>query len=104
MDWTFQKTFFSVLGDKVSDISKQDQLNLVLSFVDEFDQVREEFLEIVWYSGETFGEALLNIILSTLTSHGLDLQLMRGQGYDGADTMSGCIRGVTAPFQLWSYT
>ena len=103
MDWIFQKRFFSVLGDKVSDISKQEQLKMVLSFVDEFDQVREELLEIVWYSGETFGEALLNILLPMLTSHELDLQLMRGQGYDGAGTMSGCIRGVTAPFQLWSY-
>ena len=62
--------------------------------------MREEFLEIVWYSGETFGKALLNILLSTLTYHGLDLQLMRGQGYDGAGTMSGCIRGVIASFQL----
>ena len=38
-------------------------------------------------------------ILSTLTIHGLDLQLMRGQGYDRAGAMSGCIRGVAARIQ-----
>ena len=60
---------------------------MVLRFVDESNQVRKEFLEFVWCSGETSGEALSNIILSTLTSHGLDLQLLRGQGYDRTGTM-----------------
>ena len=49
--------------------------------------MREEFLEFVWCNGETSGEALSNIILSILTSHGLDLQLLRGQGYDRTGTM-----------------
>ena len=30
-------SFFSVLGDEVSDISNQEQLSLVLRFVDEFN-------------------------------------------------------------------
>ena len=66
------------MGDEVSDISNEEQLTLVLRFVNEFNQVREEFLDFVQCSCETNGEALSNI-LSTLTSNGLDLQLMGGR-------------------------
>ena len=65
----FQKKFFSVLSDEVSDISNQEQLSLVLTFVNEFNQVREEFLDFTQCSDETSGEALSNIILSILTNY-----------------------------------
>ena len=32
-------SFFSVLGDEVSDVSNEEQLTLVLRFVNEFNQV-----------------------------------------------------------------
>ena len=73
-----QRLVFLVLGDEVSDISNEDQLTLVLRFVNEFNQVREELSDFVQCSCETNGEALSNI-LSTLTSNGLDLQLMEGR-------------------------
>ena len=66
------------MGHEVCDISNQEQLNLVLTFVNEFNQVREEFSDFVQCSCQTNGEALSNI-LSTLTSNGLDLQLMGGR-------------------------
>ena len=66
------------MGGGVSDISNEEQLTLVLTFVNEFNQVREEFLDFVQCSCETNGEALSNI-LSTLTSNGLDLQLIGGR-------------------------
>ena len=65
----FRKFFFSLLSDEVSDISNQEQLCLVLRFVNDFNQVRGEFLDFTQCSGETSGEALSNIILSILTSY-----------------------------------
>ena len=35
----FRGSFFSVLGDEVSDVSNEEQLTLVLRFVNEFNQV-----------------------------------------------------------------
>ena len=65
----FRKIVFSLLSDEVSDISNQEQLSLVLTFVNEFNQVREEFLDFTQRSGKTPGETLSNIILSILTSY-----------------------------------
>ena len=55
-----QRTFL-VLGDEVSDISIQEKISLVLRFVNEFNQVREKFLDFVQCIDETSGEALSNI-------------------------------------------
>ena len=67
--------FFYVLGDEVADASNQEQLSLILRFVDETNKVREEFLEFVCCSEKTSGEALSNIILTKLAGYGgLDIQ------------------------------
>ena len=50
--------FFSVLRDEVADASNQEQLSLILRFVDGTNKVREEFLEFVCCNGKTSGEAL----------------------------------------------
>ena len=40
-----------------------------------------------------------HIILSTLQKHGLDIQFLRGQGYDGAGSVARCTSGVAARIQ-----
>ena len=50
-------------------------------------------------SGKTSGEALSYIILTKLASYGLDIQLMRGQRYDGVGAISGYMSGVAARIQ-----
>lgn len=42
------------------------------------------------------GSGLAAVILNTLTSLGLNLIYLRGQGYDGASAMNGCFNGVQA--------
>ncbi|KAH8032940.1 hypothetical protein HPB51_003894 [Rhipicephalus microplus] len=42
------------------------------------------------------GKALASTILNSLRSHGFDLNLLCGQGYDGAASMSGHLNGVQA--------
>ena len=49
------------MGDEVSDISNQEQISLVLRFVNEFNQMREKLLDFVQCNDETSGEALSNI-------------------------------------------
>jgi len=44
----------------------------------------------------TTGKDLASTILTQLSQLGLNLEHMRGQGYDGASNMSGKYRGVQA--------
>ena len=94
-----QASFFSVMGDEVADVSNEEQLSLVVRFVDSSNQICEEFLEFVGCSGETTGVALSAIILAKLRSYNLNPELLRGQGYDGAGGMAGSVRGVVARIQ-----
>ena len=64
--------------------------------------IQEEFLEFVLYLTGTSGQVIadkINLILEKLT---LDLNDLRGQGYDGAGNMSGkynLYRGASAIIQ-----
>lgn len=55
--------------------------------------VCEEFLGFAECSS-TSGEALIDAFLQNLQDKGIDVQKMRGQGYDGSANMSGKFRGV----------
>jgi len=57
--------------------------------------VHEEFLCFVPVSSTT-GKDLASTILTQLSQLGLNLEHMRGQGYDGSSNMSGKYRGVQA--------
>ena len=86
--------FFSLLADETSDNSHVEQLSLSLRFVKN-NKFHEEFLCFVPLTSTT-GEALADCILTNLSRLGLDLNFLRGQGYDGASNMSGAYRGVQA--------
>ena len=45
---------------------------------------------------ETTGEGIAKKWLESLSSHGLDLEKLRGQAYDGCASMKGHINGVQA--------
>ncbi|XP_065314602.1 52 kDa repressor of the inhibitor of the protein kinase-like [Gordionus sp. m RMFG-2023] len=66
--------FFSVLADERSDVGNIEQLSIAIRFID---------ME---------SETIAKEILASLQD--LDLNLMRGQGYDGAPSMSGHVKGV----------
>lgn len=86
--------YFSVLADETSDRSRIEQLSLSVRFVKK-NAVHEEFLCFVPVESTT-GEALAQCILTKLAQLGLDVNYLRGQGYDGASNMSGAYRGVQA--------
>ena len=91
--------FFSVCADEAADISNKEQLPLVLRFVDESGTIREEFIEFVLCDSGTTGEAIATKLVSSLQKLGLDLDNLRGQGYDGAGNMAGRAQGVAARIQ-----
>ena len=61
--------------------------------------IREEFLEFILCDDGISGAALSTKILDTLSEYGLDPNLIRGQGYNGAGNMAGKCRGAAACIQ-----
>jgi len=61
---------------------------LLLRFVDKDDFIQERFFEIV-HVKDTSASTLKNEIYVVLSQHRLDIQNIRGQGYDGASNMCG---------------
>ena len=78
--------YFSILADKVIDVSNREQLSLVIRFIDSDGNIHEEFLGFHNLQRIT-GEAIASSILDTLPQWNLDIKNCWGQGYDGASNM-----------------
>ena len=87
--------FYSILADEASDISNKEQLSLVIRFVDESNEIREEFLKFVECSEGLSGEGLCKVLLETLAGFSIDVMDCRGQGYDGASAVSSVVKGLS---------
>lgn len=88
--------FFSILADGTTDIRKTEQFSLCIRYIDKEEfKMREDFLKFIPISDST-GKALADVIKFHIRSMGLDLSLIRGQGYDGASSMKGQFKGVQA--------
>ena len=90
----FQCKYFSILADETTDVSQTKQLNLSVRLIKD-TKVHEELLCFIPVSSTT-GKDLASTILTQLSQLGLKLEHKRGQGYDGASSMSGKYRGVQA--------
>ncbi|XP_022177819.1 zinc finger MYM-type protein 1-like [Myzus persicae] len=84
---------FSILCDETLDVSGTEQLSMCVRYVDQNNQLREDFLCFLPVYDLT-GENLTRIILEECEKLGLDLNKLIGQGYDGAGNMSGQFNGV----------
>ena len=71
----------------MTDCDTIEQLSMVLRFVDESANIREEFVQFCSTERIT-REVIARTILSKLNDWGLDIKDCRGQGYDGASNMS----------------
>ena len=88
--------FFTVLADEACDCSNQEQMLIVVRFIDSKHVIREEFLGFALCSEGTGGRALAELIIAKFAELGLELSLLRGQGYDGAGNMAGRLYGCAA--------
>ena len=85
---------FALLVDESSDVSKKEQMAVVLRFVDDTcGLIKERFVGLV-HVKETSSLTLKLAIDSLLTELGLSLKKIRGQGYDGASNMRGEFNGL----------
>ncbi|XP_052809394.1 zinc finger MYM-type protein 1-like [Mya arenaria] len=91
---------FALIADESTDKSTKEQVSVCLRFVQRGSgsqqfRVREDFLGFVQAS-RTTGEVLAELLLTSLENHGIEVDKMRSQAYDGAANMSGKHRGVQA--------
>lgn len=85
---------FSIIADETKDLSKSEQLSVVVRFFHD-KMVHERFLQ--FYRADSLdAESLTGYIFQVLASLGIDKNYCVGQGYDGASVMSGRLNGVQA--------
>ena len=88
--------YFSVILDCTPDASNDEHMSIVLRYVNVSESpifVDEYFLEFIKVH-DTSGLGLLNQLLDTLNILGLDVDNIRGQGYDNGSNMKGKNKGV----------
>ena len=86
---------YSVLADEAADCGNKEQMRIVLRYVDSSKEINERFIKYVECEEGVTGEALAKYVEDTLGEIGLPLSNCRGQGYDGASSMSSKARGVS---------
>jgi hypothetical protein len=89
-----QAKYFSIIGDEVTDQSRQHQLGLSVRWVDAQFVVHEDFLEL-YLLPQGDAETITKMIMDTLLRYQLPLTYCRGQCFDGASVMAGNITGVS---------
>ncbi|XP_039053351.1 zinc finger MYM-type protein 1-like [Hibiscus syriacus] len=89
------KDVFAILVDESSDVSKKEQMAMVLRYVDRLGVVKEIFIGVVHVT-DTSSLTLKAAIDSVFTDNKLSMAQVRGQGYDGASNMCSEFNGLKA--------
>ncbi|XP_066311919.1 uncharacterized protein [Miscanthus floridulus] len=86
--------YFSVILDCTPDVSHQEQMSLIIRYVDStLGHVEESFLGFLDVN-DTTGQALFDVLENELKILDLDIDNVRGQGYDNGSNMKGKHQGV----------
>ncbi|KAK4729464.1 hypothetical protein R3W88_022452 [Solanum pinnatisectum] len=88
--------YFSITLDCTPDTSHQDQMSFIIRSVDISAtpiNVTEYFLEFLKVD-DTSGKGLFEVILDEIKCIGLDIDNLRGQGYDNGSNMKGKHQGM----------
>jgi len=86
--------YFSVILDCTPDASHQEQMSLIIRYVDSTSgHVEESFLGFLDVN-DTTGQALFDVLENELKILDLDIDNVRGQGYDNGSNMKGKHQGV----------
>ena len=89
-----ESKYYSILADEATS-HNEEKLSIVIRFVDANKDIREEFLEFKDLE-RTTGAANYGCLLSTIRALNIPVEDCRGQGYDGAGSMSSQRVGVQA--------
>lgn len=93
-----QSPFFSILVDEVTDVSHTEQVGIIVRYIhnkgDANFEIIEDFLGFVAVE-KTDALTLTTVIVKSLREWGINLDKLRGKGFDGASNMMGKKSGVT---------
>ncbi|KAK9714523.1 hypothetical protein RND81_06G100900 [Saponaria officinalis] len=88
---------YCIIVDETKDVSKREQMTVVLIFVDKNGYIQERFFDLI-HVKETNALYLKGDIKECLLAHNLNIENIRRQGYDGANNMRGEWSGLQALF------
>ena len=83
------------MADQTTDESTKTQLSICVRYLTDNFEVEEAFLRFVDLH-KTDAETISEVLIDNVQQWGLDSSKWRGQGYDGASTMSGHVSRVQA--------
>ncbi|XP_049345786.1 uncharacterized protein LOC125810323 [Solanum verrucosum] len=85
--------YFALLVDESFDISRKEQMAIVLRYVDRMGFVMVRLIDII-HIQDTSALSLKETIINLLAQHSLSPSRVRGQCYDGASNMQGEVNGL----------
>ncbi|CAI0400675.1 unnamed protein product [Linum tenue] len=88
---------FSILVDEAVDEAGREQMYVILRYVSSHGILTERFFALKSVA-ETSAETLKQAICEVLSQYDLQIEKLRGQGYEGASNMSGHFNGAKALF------
>ena len=96
--YTHKSPFLAIMADETADVSNKEQLAIIIRWVSDSFDVFEEFLGM--YSlNTTDADSIVSAITDVLLRFQISITKIRGQCYNGCNTMAGLKGGVAVKIQ-----